>query len=36
VGGEIEIADRSWLDAPATRKLVAALDAAGVEFRFVG
>lgn len=36
MGGEIEIADRSWLDAPATRKLVAALDAAGVEFRFVG
>ncbi len=30
------LADRSWLDAKATRTLVAALDAARLEFRFVG
>jgi len=30
------LADRSWLDAPPTRRLVAALDAAGIDFRFVG
>jgi poly(A) polymerase len=28
--------DRSWLDAKATRTLIAALDAGGVDFRFVG
>jgi poly(A) polymerase len=28
--------DRSWLNAPETRRLIAALDAAGVDFRFVG
>ena len=28
--------DRSWLDAKATRTLVAALDAGGIDFRFVG
>src|ERR1700761_8412569 len=28
--------DRSWLDAKATRTLIAALDAAGIDFRFVG
>ena len=28
--------DRSWLDAPETRRLIAAFDAAGVDFRFVG
>jgi poly(A) polymerase len=28
--------DRSWLDAKATRTLIAALDAGGIEFRFVG
>lgn len=29
-------ADLSWLDAKATRLLIAALDAGGVDFRFVG
>jgi poly(A) polymerase len=28
--------DRSWLDAKATRTLIAALDAGGIDFRFVG
>jgi poly(A) polymerase len=28
--------DRSWLDAKATRALIAALDAGGLDFRFVG
>jgi poly(A) polymerase len=28
--------DRSWLDAEATRMLIAALDAGGLDFRFVG
>jgi poly(A) polymerase len=28
--------DRSWLDAPPTRRLISALDAAGIDFRFVG
>jgi poly(A) polymerase len=28
--------DRSWLDAKATRTLIAALDAGGLDFRFVG
>jgi poly(A) polymerase len=28
--------DRSWLDTKATRTLVAALDADGIDFRFVG
>src|ERR1700722_7255186 len=28
--------DGSWLDAEATRTLIAALDAGGVDFRFVG
>jgi poly(A) polymerase len=28
--------DRSWLDGKATRTLIAALDAGGVDFRFVG
>ena len=36
MGAEVTITDRSWLDAPAPRKLIAALDAAGLEFRFVG
>src|SRR5271154_4994085 len=30
------LTDRSWLDAKATRTLIAALDAGGVDFRFVG
>ena len=28
--------DRSWLDAKSTRTLIAALDAGGLDFRFVG
>jgi poly(A) polymerase len=32
----IKLADRSWLDAKATRTLIAALEAARLEFRFVG
>jgi poly(A) polymerase len=28
--------DRSWLDAKATRTLIAALDSGGLDFRFVG
>jgi poly(A) polymerase len=28
--------DRSWLDGKATRTLIAALDAGGIDFRFVG
>jgi poly(A) polymerase len=28
--------DRSWLDAKATRTLIAALDVGGIDFRFVG
>src|SRR6185437_4768624 len=30
------LTDRSWLDAKATRTLIAALDAGGIDFRFVG
>jgi poly(A) polymerase len=30
------LTDRSWLDAKATRTLISALDAGGVDFRFVG
>jgi poly(A) polymerase len=30
------LTDRSWLDAKATRRLIAALDAGRIEFRFVG
>ena len=30
------LTDRSWLDAKATRALIAALDAGGIDFRFVG
>ncbi len=30
------LADRSWLDARPTRRLIAALDSGGVDFRFVG
>jgi len=30
------LTDRSWLDAKATRMLIAALDAGGIDFRFVG
>jgi poly(A) polymerase len=30
------LADRTWLDAAPTRRLVAILDAAGIDFRFVG
>jgi poly(A) polymerase len=30
------LTDRSWLDHPATRTLIAALDSGGVDFRFVG
>jgi poly(A) polymerase len=30
------LTDRSWLDAPETQTLIAAFDAAGVDFRFVG
>ncbi len=28
--------DRSWIDAKSTAKVIAALDAAGIDFRFVG
>jgi poly(A) polymerase len=30
------LTDRSWLDSKATRRLIAALDAGGIDFRFVG
>jgi poly(A) polymerase len=30
------LTDRSWLDAPETQTLIAAFDAAGMDFRFVG
>jgi poly(A) polymerase len=31
-----QLTDRSWIEEKATRKLVAAFDAAGIDFRFVG
>ena len=30
------LAERRWLDDPATQKLIAVLNAAGIDFRFVG
>ncbi len=30
------LAERRWLDDPATQKLIGVLDAAGIDFRFVG
>ena len=31
-----QLIDRSWIDAPTTWRLIAAFDAAGLDFRFVG
>jgi poly(A) polymerase len=34
--GAMMLIDRSWLDGKATKILIAALNAGGVDFRFVG